>query len=290
MTPLTESENALATALQLAVEREELRLVYQPKLSLRTGCVACVEALARWDRGEEAIGPSDFIPIAERAGIIDALTDWALRSALRQWVAWRDQGVTIGVAVNVSAVSLRDLEFPDVLQRLCHLEGVPTDQVTVELTESATQHVIRLLDTLTRFRIKGIKVALDDFGTGYSSLLQLRQLPFTELKIDQHFIRDLTTAEDSRLIAKSVIDLAHALGLIAVAEGVEDAETLKLLGELGCDEVQGFFIAQPMAPGELVPWMLDTATRWSAICSGSAAEGSGAFSLNREPPAAAAAR
>ncbi len=268
MTPLTESENALATALQLAVEREELRLAYQPKLSLRTGCVGSVEALARWDRGEgEPVEPSLFIPIAERAGIIDALTGWALRSALRQWVAWRDQGVTIGIAVNVSAVSLRDLEFPDFLQRLCHLEGVPPDQVTVELTESATQHVIRLLDTLTRFRIKGIKVALDDFGTGFSSLLQLRQLPFTELKIDQHFIRDLATAEDLRLIVKSVIDLAHALGLIAVAEGVEDAETLKLLGELGCDEVQGFFIAKPMAPGDLVPWMLETAARWPEICT-----------------------
>lgn len=268
MTPLTESENALATALQLAVEREELRLAYQPKLSLRTGCVGSVEALARWDGGgNRPVEPSHFIPIAERAGIIDALTEWALRCALRQWGAWRDQGITIGIAVNVSAVSLRDLEFPDFLQRLCHLEGVPPDQVTVELTESATQHVIRLLDTLTRFRIKGIKLALDDFGTGYSSLLQLRQLPFTELKIDQHFVRDLAIAEESRLIVKSVIDLAHALGLIAVAEGVEDAETLNLLGELGCDEVQGFFIARPMAPGDLVPWMLDSATRWPNICS-----------------------
>jgi EAL domain-containing protein (putative c-di-GMP-specific phosphodiesterase class I) len=268
MMPLTEGENALATALQLAVEREELRLFYQPKLSLRTGRVGSVEALVRWNRGEEeAIDPSHFIPIAERAGIIDSVTEWALRRALRQWVAWRDQGVTIGIAVNVSAVSLRDLEFPDFVQRLCDLEGVPPDQVTVELTESATQHVIRLLDTLTRFRIKGIKVALDDFGTGFSSLLQLRQLPFTELKIDQHFIRDLASAEDSRLIVKSVIDLAHALGLIAVAEGVGDAETLKLLGELGCDEVQGFFIAKPMAPGDLVPWMLETTTRWMDICS-----------------------
>lgn len=268
MTPLTEKESALATALQLAVEREELRLVYQPKLSLRTGSVGSVEAITRWNREpDEAIEPSLFIPIAERAGIIDALTKWALRNALRQWVVWRDQGVTIGIAVNVSAVSLRDLEFPDFLQRLCHLEGVPPDQVTVELTESATQHVIRLLDTLTRFRIKGIKVALDDFGTGFSSLLQLRQLPFTELKIDQHFVRDLATAEDSRLIVKSVIDLAHALGLVAVAEGVEDAETLKLLGELGCDEVQGFFVARPMEPGQLVPWMLEGTIRWRDLCS-----------------------
>jgi EAL domain-containing protein (putative c-di-GMP-specific phosphodiesterase class I) len=270
MTPLTESESELAAALQLAVEREELRLVYQPKLALASGCVRGVEALARWDRGGEAVEPSAFIPLAERSGTIDALTEWALRTALRQWVSWRDQGVTVGIAVNVSAVTLRNLEFPDLLQRLCHLEGVPPEQITVELTEGATQHVVRLLDTLTRFRIKGHGVALDDFGTGYSSLLQLRQLPFTELKIDQHFTLDAATSDDSRLIVKSVIDLAHALGLTAVAEGVEDAETLRLLSALGCDEVQGYFVARPMAGGELLPWLLDSATRWQNICSGGA--------------------
>jgi EAL domain-containing protein (putative c-di-GMP-specific phosphodiesterase class I) len=105
-------------------------------------------------------------------------------------------------------------------------------------------------------------VALDDFGTGFSSLLQLRQLPFTELKIDQAFVSDVTTAEDSRLIVKSVIDLAHALGMTAVAEGIEDSETLELLASLGCDQVQGFFIARPMEAAKLVPWMLSTSGRW----------------------------
>jgi EAL domain-containing protein (putative c-di-GMP-specific phosphodiesterase class I) len=268
MIPLSESENALAGALGLAIERGELGLAYQPKLALGSGCVRSVEALARWERDGAAVEPSHFVPIAERAGLIDPLTDWVLRTAFGQWTAWRDQGVTMGIAVNVSAMTLRDLGFPDRLQRLCHLAGVPPEQVTVELTEGATQHVIRLLDTLTRFRIKGIGVALDDFGTGYSSLLQLRQLPFTELKIDQHFIRDLAAAEDSRLIVKSVIDLAHALGLSAVAEGVEDAETFRLLAGLGCDEIQGYFIAPPMAGGELVRWLLDTATPWRDICRG----------------------
>ncbi len=266
MTPLTESESALAAELQLAVERGELTLAYQPKLTLRTGCILGVEALARWNRDGEAVEPSAFIPLAERAGSIDALTDWVLRTALKQWALWRDQGVTMGIAVNVSAVTLRDLEFPDRLQRLCHMDGVPPEQVTVELTEGATQHVIRLLDTLTRFRIKGVGLSLDDFGTGYSSLLQLRQLPFTELKIDQHFVHDAATSDDSRLIVKSVIDLAHALGLSAVAEGVEDAGTLKLLDALGCDEVQGYFVARPMAGSELVPWLLDSAARWQEIC------------------------
>jgi EAL domain-containing protein (putative c-di-GMP-specific phosphodiesterase class I) len=142
--------------------------------------------------------------------------------------------------------------------------------VTVELTEGATQHVVRLLDTLTRFRLKGIRVALDDFGTGYSSLLQLRQLPFSELKIDQCFVEDLVTAEESRLIVKSVIDLAHALGLTAVAEGVESLEALELLARMGCDQVQGYFIARPMQPGELVPWMLQTSERWRHYQAGQA--------------------
>ena len=265
MMPLSESENDLAAALELAIKRGELSLAYQPKLAVGSGRICGVEALARWERDGQPIEPSIFVPIAERAGLIDIFTEWVLRASLRQWVSWRDQGMTVGIAVNVSAVSLRDLEFPDFVQRLCHLEGVPTDQIMVELTESATQHVIRLLDTLTRFRIKGIGVALDDFGTGYSSLLQLRQLPFTELKIDQHFTQDMAEAEDSRLIVKSMIDLAHALGLTAVAEGVENLETLKLLAALGCDEIQGFFIARPMEGRELVPWMLETASRWREL-------------------------
>ena len=257
---------ALAKALPLALERGDLSLHYQPKLALGTGTVAGVEALARWEHPVLGpVEPSQFIPLAERIGLIDALTEWALGSALRQWLVWRDQGVTINIAVNISAMTLANVDFPDILQRQCQLEGVPCEQITLELTEGATQHVVRLLDTLTRFRIKGMGVALDDFGTGYSSLLQLRQLPFTELKIDQAFVQDAAIAEDSRLIVKSVIDLAHALGLTAVAEGVEDAETLALLAALGCDQVQGFFIARPMEPGKLVPWMLETSGSWRQV-------------------------
>jgi EAL domain-containing protein (putative c-di-GMP-specific phosphodiesterase class I) len=263
MIPLSGSENEMATALQLAVERDELTLDYQPKLSLATGAIAGVEALARWEDGRfGSVPPAQFIPLAERAGIIDALTESVVRKVLRQWLVWRDQGMMLNIAVNISASTLRDVDFPDFLQQLCMFDGVPCEQITVELTEGATQHVVRLLDTLTRFRLKGMGVALDDFGTGYSSLLQLRQLPFTELKIDQCFVSDATIADESRLIVKSVIDLAHALGLVAVAEGVEDAETLALLAELGCDHVQGYHVARPMDPGDLVPWMLETKGRW----------------------------
>jgi EAL domain-containing protein (putative c-di-GMP-specific phosphodiesterase class I) len=266
MIPLSGIENEMATALQLAVERGELTLDYQPKLTLATGLIAGVEALARWEDGRfGSVPPAQFIPLAERSGIIDALTESVVRNVLRQWTVWRDQGKTLNIAVNISASTLRDVDFPDFLQHLCMLEGVPCEQITVELTEGATQHVVRLLDTLTRFRLKGMGVALDDFGTGYSSLLQLRQLPFTELKIDQCFVADAATAEDSRQIVKSVIDLAHALGLVAVAEGVEDAETLRLLADLGCDHVQGYHVARPMKPGDLVPWMLENKGRWDEL-------------------------
>jgi len=188
-----------------------------------------------------------------------------LEIALQQWLVWRDQGKMLNIAVNISALSLRNVDFPDFLQLLCATAGVPCEQITLELTEGATQHVVRLLDNLTRFRLKGMGVALDDFGTGYSSLLQLRQLPFTELKIDQCFVADAAVADESRLIVKSVIDLAHALGLTAVAEGVEDEETLHLLADLGCDEVQGYHVARPMKPGDLVPWLMETGGSWQEL-------------------------
>jgi EAL domain-containing protein (putative c-di-GMP-specific phosphodiesterase class I) len=160
------------------------------------------------------------------------------------------------------------MHFPDHLQRLCQLEGVPCEALVLEVTEGATQHAVRLLDTLTRFRLKGMGLALDDFGTGYSSLLQLRQLPYTELKIDQCFIADCAADPESRIIVKSLIDLAHGLGLTATAEGVEDEDTLRLLIALGCDRVQGFLVAEPMKAAGLVPWMLESLGQWRLSCTG----------------------
>ena len=131
---------------------------------------------------------------------------------------------------------------------MCRALDVPTDRLVLELTEGATQPLIKLMDTLTRFRIKGIGLAIDDFGTGYSSLMQLRQLPFTEVKIDRFFVEDATTSADSRTIVKSIIDLAHGLGLSVTAEGVETADQLLLLRELGCDVAQGYLVSTPLEP------------------------------------------
>jgi EAL domain-containing protein (putative c-di-GMP-specific phosphodiesterase class I) len=257
MAGISVSDPELATRLQLAIDRGDLSLAYQPKIGLKSGTVSGVEALARWHDPELGdIGPSVFVPLAERFGLIDSLTEWGLRSALRQWVEWRDQGVKMHIAFNISALSLRDVYLPDYIQRLCMKEGMPCDHLTVEVTESATQNVVRLLDTLTRFRLKGISVSLDDFGTGFSSLLQLRQLPYSEIKVDQCFVREITRSEESRLIVKAIVDLAHGMGLVATAEGVEDLDTLLALQEMGCDDVQGFLISPPLEGRRFMSWFL----------------------------------
>jgi EAL domain-containing protein (putative c-di-GMP-specific phosphodiesterase class I) len=261
--------SGLAGELDRAVERGELYLLFQPKVEIAGGGLCGVEALARWRHPRlGTLKPELFVPMAEHGGAIDALTEWVLKAGLRQWLGWRDQGVKTDIAFNISAISLRDIYFPDWLQRLCQTEGVPCERVTVEITEGATQHMIRLLDTLTRFRLKGMKLALDDFGTGYSSLLQLRRLPYTELKIDKCFVAEAAASRESRLIVQAAVNLAHGLGLTATAEGVQDEPTLALLADLGCDHAQGYLIARPMQGTALVPWLLE----YDAVIGGEAGE------------------
>lgn len=254
---------ALLAALRRAVDEDAIGLAYQPKLALASGRLIGVEALSRWN--DPALGvqePGAFIELAEQHGLIGALTDAQVRTALRQWRAWRDEGLVLGVAVNISPLLLGDLEFPDRLQALCQEQDVPCEHLTIELTEGATQHVVHLMDTLTRLRIKGIRAAIDDFGTGYSSLLQLRQLPFNELKVDRWFVDDAMRSGESALIIKSIIDLAHALGLIVTAEGIETVEQYDLLAGYGCNQGQGALFAMPMAGAELAPWLAGAGQRW----------------------------
>ena len=265
---MTGADRKLLESFERALARQELRLVYQPKVSLKDGRLTRVEALVRWDDPDRGpVSPSRFVPLAEKHGLIDQLTEWGLKTTLHQWRVWREQGLETRLAFNISAISLQRLDFPDMVERLCRELEVPTDQLVLELTEGATQQFVKLMDTLTRFRIKGIGLAIDDFGTGYSSLLQLRQLPFTELKIDRCFIVDLPSAHDSRLIVKTIIELAHGLGLVATAEGVETVEQLRLIRELGCDVVQGFLIAPPLEPGDLISWKEDFKRHWPDLLS-----------------------
>ena len=260
------SEAQLLNSLEQALKKQQLHLVYQPKVSLLDGSLKRVEALVRWDDPElGSVEPSLFIPIAERHGLIDDLTQWGLRTALRQWLEWCDNGIDTCIAFNISALSLEQLDFPDLVERMCRALEVPTDRLVLELTEGATQPLIKLIDTLTRFRIKGIGLAIDDFGTGYSSLMQLRQLPFTEVKIDQSFIADAERSRDCRLIIESVAELAHGLGLTATAEGVETIEQLRLVRELGCDLVQGYLISPPLDPQGLKAWKQKFRRAWPAM-------------------------
>lgn len=263
---MQKAEAALLASFEQALGEQRLHMVYQPKVALRDGCLKRVEALVRWDDPElGAVEPSRFVPLAERHGLIDELTRWGLTTVLNQWLEWRKDGIDTCIAFNISALSLQHLDFPDLVERMSLELGVPTDRLVMELTESATQPLIKLMDTLTRFRIKGIGLAIDDFGTGYSSLMQLRQLPFTEVKIDQAFIADVEQSRDCRLIIQSIADLAHGLGLSVTAEGVETLGQLRLVRELGCDVVQGYLISQPLEPQALKGWKAKFRRAWPAM-------------------------
>ena len=256
----------LLDGFERALINDRLSMAYQPKVNLRTGELKRVEALVRWlDPELGRIPPSRFVPLAEKYGLIDQLTEWGLRETLGQWLKWRDMGIEPDLAFNISALSLDQLDFPDLVERMCAEMGVSTDRLVLELTESATQPLVNLMDTLTRFRIKGIGLAIDDFGTGYSSLMQLRQLPFTELKIDRFFVEDAPVSRDSEMIIKCIVELGHGLGLVVTAEGIETEAQLTLLRKLGCDVAQGFFVAQPLPPDELLGWLEDWNQRWPAI-------------------------
>jgi EAL domain-containing protein (putative c-di-GMP-specific phosphodiesterase class I) len=260
------ADGQLLAGFRRALEEQRLKMVYQPKVGIRHGRLTRVEALVRWDDPELGpIEPSRFVPLAEEHGLIDELTHWGLRTILRQWLDWREDGIDTNLAFNISALSLQHLDFPDLVERMCRALEVPADRLVLELTEGATQPLVKLMDTLTRFRIKGIGLAIDDFGTGYSTLMQLRHLPFTEVKIDQSFVRDLGESRDCRLIVQSIIDLAHGLGLIATAEGVETVEQLRIVHELGCDVVQGYLVSPPLEPDKLKPWRDEFRQRWPAM-------------------------
>lgn len=262
----SQAELNLLDGFERALINNRLNMVYQPKVALDDGRLVRVEALVRWDDPQlGAVAPSRFVPLAERHGLIDPLTQWGLRTSLRQWKDWQAEGLDTCLAFNISALSLQHLDFPDLVERMCRGLDVPADRLVLELTEGATQPLIKLMDTLTRFRIKGIGLAIDDFGTGYSSLIQLRQLPFTEVKIDRLFVSDLAKSRDSWIIVKAIIELAQGLGLTATAEGVETAEQLAILRELGCDVVQGYLIAHPLPPEELRPWAARHRRRWKTL-------------------------
>jgi len=247
----------LIGALHRAIARDELRLHYQPTIDVTGGRVRMVEALARWQHPELGLlPPEQFIPLAEQTGLIVPLTRWVLDTAVRQVRAWRDDGLDLGVAVNLSARTLRDPELSEAIAGLLQAHGVPADKLRVELTESMVMADLpTAVEVLTRLSQLGVRVAIDDFGTGYSSLTHLKRLPVDEIKIDRSFVTNMTTDSDDATIVASTIGLGHSLGLRFVAEGVEDERTWQALEALNCDGAQGFYVSHALPADELARWL-----------------------------------
>ena len=254
-----DSEARLRTLgeLRQALDRNELRLHYQPLLDVRTGSVVGFEALMRWQRDGQLVSPAQFIPLAEQTGLIVPLTDWVVNEALRQSAEWARVGHPVRINVNVGAKAIGAASHLETVIAQASLEhGVAASQLTVEVTETDVMtDPVRASQTLSGLKKLGVRVAVDDFGTGHSSLSYLNALPLDEVKIDRSFISRLLVEPQTSLIVRAAVDLSHALGLDAVAEGVEDAETLARLTELGCDHAQGYFFARPMPADAVLPWL-----------------------------------
>lgn len=241
------------TTLAGAIDAGELFLEYQPQVDLKTSRLTGVEALVRWKTPNGTLVPPDaFIPIAEQSDLIDRLTDFVIDATFRQAGTWMRTGLDIQLSVNISAANLSDRHLPDRLADVCSIAGIKPERITLELTETASnQNRTMLLEVLGRLRIKGFRLSIDDFGTGYSSVVQLLRLPFSELKIDKSFIMDMDHAHESKVVAKTLIDMAHNLGLSTVAEGVESKPALALLNTWNCEIAQGFLLSRPVAPAKI---------------------------------------
>ena len=243
--------------LRQALDCEELVLYYQPKLAVDSGELVGVEALVRWQHPTRGLLlPGEFISLAEGSSLIHRLTSHVLDMALRFCRTWLDQGLRLPIAVNVSARSLFDPNFPTIILDRLTIAGVPAELLTIELTEGTVMAYPDLaLDILRKLRAQGVRLSVDDYGTGYSTMAYLKKLPVDELKIDREFITSLNSDPNDAVIAKSAMELGHNLGLSVVAEGVEDEETLMTLRELGVDVVQGYHLGRPMPEDRLRPWI-----------------------------------
>ena len=240
-----------------AVDKQELALHYQPLMELSSRKIVGAEALVRWNHPTRGvIPPADFIPMAEKGSMIGKVTDAVVRNAISQAGLWAAAGMSLTVSINLSARSIRDVSFPDQVQNLCIENSVDPSRIAFEITETAAmQDAVMMMDVMARLRLKGFSLSIDDFGTGYSSLAQLRRLPFSEIKVDLSFVSTMLASRDSEVIVKTIIGMAKNLGMRTVAEGVEDPATLDRLQELDCDIAQGYFIARPMPPGQIAPFL-----------------------------------
>nr|WP_315237522.1 bifunctional diguanylate cyclase/phosphodiesterase [uncultured Albidiferax sp.] len=242
--------------LRGALERQEFQLYYQPKIDARSLQVTSAEALIRWRHPKRGlVGPDKFIPLAERYGMMQSIGRWVIEQACQQAMVWRQQGLSMRIAVNISGQQMRREDFAEHLETVLVQTGTPASRFTCEITESvALENTAATMQTFDKLRALGVHVSIDDFGTGHSSLASLRKLPAAELKIDRAFIIDLETSEHAQFIANTVVRMAHALEMRVVAEGVETRTQRDLLVQMGCDELQGYLFAKPMRARELGVW------------------------------------
>lgn len=247
----------LINDLKIAIVDNQLELHYQPKLDLKTNIVTHAEALVRWHHPTLGmVAPDNFIHIAEQTGQITQLTRWVISTALKQSAVWRNNGIDINIALNISAENLKEPDFYEYICEAITIYNVPESKVTLEVTESAVvDNPEAAIVLLQRFKDIGFKISIDDYGTGYSSLAQLKQLPVHELKIDKSFVQHLHEDEDDRIIVRSTIELAHNMGLSVVAEGIEDDFSLRWLTEHGCELGQGYFISRPKTTSDFTTWI-----------------------------------
>jgi EAL domain-containing protein (putative c-di-GMP-specific phosphodiesterase class I) len=248
----------LAARVREALEANELEIWYQPQVRLSDRSCPSLEALVRWPQpaGAPPVSPATIVSICEENGLVGELTRFCVNTVLRNQMTWAAAGFEPQVGINLSALTLADASFPSQVAQACDTWGVPPTRLLFELTESSIARNERAtLDFMHRLRELGCELSIDDFGTGYSSFAYLRQFPVNELKIDRAFVTDLATEAADRRIVKVLIEIAHAFGLRALAEGVEDAEGVRVLESLGCDLVQGWHFAKAMPAGEIRGWV-----------------------------------
>ena len=247
----------LAADLRHALTDDQIEIYYQPKARLADGAVVGVEALLRWNHPTRGmVGPAEFVPVAEQSGLITPLTMRILRAALNHVKEWSQAGYELHVSVNLALRSLLDTDMPGQVEALLLEIGVPSERLTLEITESSVMaDPPRTIAVLERLAALGVRLSVDDFGTGYSSLSYLRRLPVNEVKIDQSFVLRMASEPTDAAVVRSIIELSHNLGLSTVAEGVEDAVSWDMLRQFGCDEVQGYHLSRPMHSSLFGQWL-----------------------------------
>ncbi len=247
----------LESALHKAIERGELVLYYQPEVGLNPRGLVAVEALMRWQRGDQLVPPGDFIPLAEETGLIVPMSEWALGEAARQARRWKEEfGFSGRISVNLPSRMFLRPDLPDHIERCVREAGAPYGSIQIEITETGLMKDLQaVMPTLHRLSNIDVDVSIDDFGTGYSSLAYLSKMPIKELKIDRSFVRELGYQTANSAIVTAIIALGQALGMRVVAEGVEDARQYNELQRLGCTLVQGYYLGRPMPPRELAAWL-----------------------------------